>query len=283
MSDVLAWNSQALPTIVSGGLFVCPGTGTHRERVLDDFELIFVRQGVLGMVESDRELVVKANTSLLLWPGRVHRGLMPYEPGLSFYWVHFVLPEIDDEPSDPSAGVVTVPQRVAARRPERLTASFDRLLHALAGDIKEPGGRLEATLLLSLILVDLHRSAAGSQPDHASAHRRSVVRRVDEYIASHLHEPLSTRAIAADLGYNPDYLSRVYHAGADETITDGIHRRRVAEARSLLTQTTMTVEEVACECGYADGGYFRRVFKRATGSTPSGFRDMYYRAKINTR
>ena len=109
-----------------------------------------------------------------------------------------------------------------------------------------------------------------------------MVRRIDEYIASNLHERISTRDIARGLGYNADYLSRVYHAGAGETITDGIHRRRIAEARLLLTQTTRTVEQIAYASGYSDPGYFRRVFRRYTGWSPKGFRDLYYRAKINT-
>ena len=274
-----------MPRVVSGGLFVCPGSGEHRERVLDDYELIFVRSGELSMVEDGRELTVGRGSALLLWPGRTHRGLAPYPPDLSFYWVHFLVPDAEARacgagdarptPSDP----VTVPQRVTVTHPEQLVASFDRLLHALASE--EDRG-LEASLVLSLVLVDLNRAVAAAGDGPSLAHRRSVVRKVDEYVASHLHEPISTRDIARALGYNADYLSRVYHAGAGETITDGIHRRRVAEARLLLTQTTRTVEQIAYASGYSDPGYFRRIFRRYTGSSPKGFRDLYYRARINT-
>lgn len=281
--DVLRWDTGRLPSVVSAGLFVCPGSGTHRERVIDDFELIYVRTGTLGMVEADRELIVRRHGALLLWPGRTHRGLVAYERDLSFYWVHFVMPHRDERHGVVAADdppVVGVPQLSTARSPERMVASFDRLLHSRSD---ERSGELEAALQLALVLVDLSRSAEADEEGGMSPHRRAVVRRVDEYIAAHLHEPLSTRHIAADLGYNPDYLGRLYHAATGHTLVAGIHRRRVAEARLLLTQTTRTVDEIAYECGYADPGYFRRVFRRTTGSTPSAFRDTYYRAKINTR
>jgi AraC-like DNA-binding protein len=110
-----------------------------------------------------------------------------------------------------------------------------------------------------------------------------VVRRIDEYIAAHIRRPLSTRDIARALGYNADYLSRVYRAGSGRTLTEGIHARRIADARLALTQTTQTVDQIAYACGYGDPSYFRRMFHRLTGSTPKAFRDMYYRVKINTR
>jgi hypothetical protein len=39
----------------NGGLFVSPGHGTHPDRVLDCYELIFVRQGTLSLWEQAPE------------------------------------------------------------------------------------------------------------------------------------------------------------------------------------------------------------------------------------
>jgi AraC-like DNA-binding protein len=50
-------------------------------------------------------------------------------------------------------------------------------------------------------------------------------------------------------------------------IIDGI-RRSLASA--LLAETDLTVTQVACRVGYADGGSFVRAYKRWTGGAPSG-------------
>ncbi len=286
------WNTTLLPTIVSAGLFVCPGSGIHQERIIDSYEFIYVRQGVLGMVESGRELIARQGMSLVLLPGRTHRGLLPYGADLSFYWVHFLFPGASGltvetpggSPTKPSANrTIGVPQLASLPHPEQAIAQCDRLLHARGGG--NAGGNgieddVEASLVLSLLLLEAARAGSRTEdPPHA----RAVVRRIDEYIAAHIRKPLSTRDIARALGYNPDYLSRVYRMGSGRTLTEGIHARRIADARIALTQTTQTVDQIAYACGYADPSYFRRMFHRLAGSTPQAFRDMYYRVKINTR
>ena len=44
------------------------------------------------------------------------------------------------------------------------------------------------------------------------------------------------------------------------------------EARKLLVQTDLTIEEVGLKVGYGDPAYFIRHFRRAHGTTPLGWR-----------
>ena len=46
----------------------------------------------------------------------------------------------------------------------------------------------------------------------------------------------------------------------------------MAEARKLLVQTDLTVEEVGRRVGYGDASYFIRLFKRVHVATPLGWR-----------
>jgi AraC family transcriptional activator of pobA len=45
-----------------------------------------------------------------------------------------------------------------------------------------------------------------------------------------------------------------------------------AEARRLLVETNLSVEEIGRRVGYGDAGYFVRSFWRADGATPLGWR-----------
>ena len=58
----------------NGGLFISRGRGMHAERVIDSFELIFVRQGSLSMHEDGHEFVVSKGQTLILYPGCTHGG-----------------------------------------------------------------------------------------------------------------------------------------------------------------------------------------------------------------
>src|ERR1700726_2380732 len=75
----------------NAGLFVSPAHGIHPERVIDSYELILVRTGTLVLGEEATVFALEQGDTLILWPGRVHRGVAPYAANTSFYWVHFYL------------------------------------------------------------------------------------------------------------------------------------------------------------------------------------------------
>ncbi|HUI73151.1 MAG TPA: AraC family transcriptional regulator [Spirochaetia bacterium] len=103
--------------------------------------------------------------------------------------------------------------------------------------------------------------------------RSSLPEKVQRVIETSYAGAISTSSIARRLGYNADYLERVFRADRKISVTEALHQKRIGVARALLNKhPAKTVNEIAVECGYADPGYFRRVFKRVTGLTPRAFR-----------
>jgi transcriptional regulator GlxA family with amidase domain len=47
---------------------------------------------------------------------------------------------------------------------------------------------------------------------------------------------------------------------------------RLAQARSLLRQSSLTVAQVGTECGFPDASHFARVYRQKFGSPPSADR-----------
>ena len=47
---------------------------------------------------------------------------------------------------------------------------------------------------------------------------------------------------------------------------------RLEQAKRLLEGSDIRIADVAAQVGYADQFYFSRLFKRATGITPSDYR-----------
>jgi AraC-like DNA-binding protein len=259
---------------LNGGLFVSRGQGIHPRRTLSSFELIFVAQGCLEMLEENRTFSLPAGHALLLWPGRWHAGAAPYPPELAFYWVHF---ELLDAPVAHGPGALVVPQIGPIARPERLTELFRRFL----GD-QESGAftPFEASHLLALMLHELTRTPP-LQP--APEERGAVLaRHVRQYLLTHLDTPLTTTRIARALDGHPDYLGRCFRAVYGETITEAIHRERLKRARALLLDTTDPIDTIARGCGFPGVVFFRRVFKRHAGVPPSVFRKRYARVHVNT-
>ena len=74
------------------------------------------------------------------------------------------------------------------------------------------------------------------------------------------------------MGLTPGHLTTVARRKTGRTVQEWIAERRMAEARRLLVETDLAVEEVGRRVGYGDPVYFVRSFGRAHGATPLGWR-----------
>ncbi len=254
---------------LNGGLFVSPGFGIHPQRVIDSFELIFVTRGRLDMFEEDRHFHLERNQALLLCPGRRHGGLAPYAPDVNFFWVHF-------RARKPAAGdvAVAVPRVTTVRDPEALGDLFRRFISDQESGILDA---LDASHLVALMLCMIGEDGAAREepPSLAVATQR--------FIEENYSRPITTSSIARALGFNPDYMERVFRSHWKVSVTAALHQKRISMARaSLNDEPGKNVNEIAFECGYTDPGYFRRMFKRLSGLTPREFRTLYSRTHINT-
>lgn len=266
-----------LPVIPqNAGFFISRGQGIHLARVINSYELIFVRQGRLGMFEAHRRFELAAGQTLLLWPGRKHGGTIPYPRDLSFYWVHFTLnPETTK--SRPAL-LLSVPQMVTLYRPDRLTELFRRFI-----DDQESGYLTPASgaCLIIQMMNEVSRGSKNARFLESSSYA-FLASRAEDYIRTHFDESISARDIAHTLRCNPDYLGRVFRLAFGCTLTDCLHQCRIRKARSLLMDGTLNIKEIAQACGFNDVVYFRRIFERRCGMTPLAFRKLYTRVHVNT-
>ncbi|MDD5678715.1 MAG: AraC family transcriptional regulator [Kiritimatiellae bacterium] len=127
-------------------------------------------------------------------------------------------------------------------------------------------GLFQATLAELLVIVKQVKTL-----DRTTEHPKVCECR--KYILSHIYEPsLSVKKLAEQLRSSPDYLSHLFVMETGERITDFIHQERIALAKQHLQNPALNIKEIAWSCGFADQGYFTRLFKHITGATPRTFR-----------
>jgi AraC-like DNA-binding protein len=183
------------------------------------------------------------------WPSwRVHPLLFPFVHGQSSGLLQLKVP--------------------VARQPVWATV-IDSIETELAG--RQEGYRQAALALLTLLLIDIARLAG----DVAGDLRRSgepLLAEVFTVIDRHLGEPLSLRHVARELGMTPGHLTTVVRRRTGRTVQEWIIERRMAEARSLLSDTELSVGEISRRVGMSDPGYFSRLFRRTHGTSPREWR-----------
>ena len=138
-------------------------------------------------------------------------------------------------------------------------------------------GHDRANLAARVLLVDGHRS---SQLPYVAfgrerAHDDVIVHQVQQHIDAHLGEPLRVAEIAAVFGLSERTLSRRFAAATGRGPRAYLQHARIQHARRLLETAGDPIDQVRRRAGYSDPAAFRRVFKQATGLSPSGYRDAY--------
>jgi AraC family transcriptional regulator, transcriptional activator of pobA len=77
---------------------------------------------------------------------------------------------------------------------------------------------------------------------------------------------------AADLGVTATHLSRACNAASGRPASALLADRVHFEARRLLADTRLPVQDIAAGLGFNSAAYFSRAFHRQTGVSPSDFR-----------
>ena len=106
-----------------------------------------------------------------------------------------------------------------------------------------------------------------------AADDRAVVRKAKQYIREHLSEDIGRDDVAAACALSPDYVSRIFHQESGMKMSDYLTGKRMERARQLLSETELSVGEVADRCGYGNLAYFSRVFRIRNGKTPAEYRN----------
>lgn len=78
--------------------------------------------------------------------------------------------------------------------------------------------------------------------------------------------------VAAKFDLSEVYLSNFFKEQTGENFSDYIEKLRIEAACQLLTQSKLSVEEIALQAGYNSAHAFRRAFKRSKGILPTELR-----------
>lgn len=101
------------------------------------------------------------------------------------------------------------------------------------------------------------------------------IRDVAIYFNNHAHEAIEIRDVAHRFGMTPVQLIRRFKNAYSVNPLQYLTSIRVKQACRLLLITEWTLDVIAGKCGYENGFYLSRVFRKAMGVSPSEFRKQY--------
>ncbi len=139
----------------------------------------------------------------------------------------------------------------------RAAMDFEDLRMAASGDL----------LALALRGRFSALAAAAGREGRRSLPLRAAIDRIKEAFG----RPISLESVADELGIPPGRLSRLFIEETGKGFSDFLIDYRIERAKELLSLPDASIKQVSAACGYPDPNYFSRLFKKATGLTPSNF------------
>jgi AraC-like DNA-binding protein len=160
----------------------------------------------------------------------------------------------------------------------RAKTEVPELIGRIDRELSEHGtGHTEAAVAyLKLLLIVATRLKARTPATSRTTgvdHRHPVMSSLRDLVEEHYRSLHAPSDYAALLHITPKSLNRLVRTHLGKTMTEVIRERILIHAKWELLHTLRPVKEIAAEVGFDDELYFSRLFKKATGYSPTYFRE----------
>lgn len=111
---------------------------------------------------------------------------------------------------------------------------------------------------------------------YATKGQRRIATEVEQKITSDFRRRYTVEELAAGYGISPSALKKYFEIVFGMPISRYLRGKRMEEARRLLSETDLSVGEIAAACGYENQGKFGTAFKETVGTLPLEYRRQNY-------
>ncbi len=100
-----------------------------------------------------------------------------------------------------------------------------------------------------------------------------TVNTVLEYIHGHYSQDINNKSLSRAVGYHPYHLNRLMKNATGTTLHQYLIDCRISAAKRYLTESDISISEVAELCGYRNLCNFSSDFKKKAGTSPTKYRE----------
>ncbi len=237
------------------GLFETFTDWSHPEIAVETFELIYCIAGNLHIFEGEKRYTVQPNEMLLLEPNTVHGGFEITRGHTGFYWLHFKTNDINSWSIPKLSG--SIPD--AKKR-------FREIMHLYQTN------KALSEIALAKFLLEIGEN---------NTSKNKIVYEIKEYIRINFALSLTVSEVAEKFGYSPDYISKLFKKEFGKTIKSEIILQRLNAMETLLLNTNNSIKQIAKETGFESENDFVKFFKYNRHTTPTSFRNKFYKLHMN--
>jgi AraC family transcriptional regulator of arabinose operon len=242
-----------------------------RPRGSGDWLLIYTLEGAGNIMLGGRPRILGPGEAVLFAPGAAQAYRTDESTGRwRLLWAHFNprpnwrawtrWPEVAR-----GAGWLTLPAG-------EIRTGFEAALFRTVATLRGAHGDAGEFALNALEEALLWAQRAGEGGPQARFDRR--VRSAMDYLAARPAEPFRLEALARHCALSESRLSHLFREQTGETPQAYSEELRLRLAQQLLVHSSLRVNEVAAETGFADPFYFAKRFRKFAKCSPSQYREL---------
>ena len=128
--------------------------------------------------------------------------------------------------------------------------------------------------LVSLMIQDglLHSAAGLEKGRRGSDTKLALLKSILSYLNEHYSEKLSLRDVSGNFNFSAKYFSRFFKENFNRNLVEYLNDIRIEKAAAGLSNSNLSIGEIASAAGFDNFSYFIKQFRRVYGCTPSGYR-----------
>lgn len=136
---------------------------------------------------------------------------------------------------------------------------------------------LQESFLLKALLENIYVDFSNHHkfellPNDVTPKTQHMVYIAKEFIQKHYQHPLSLELVASQVPCNASYLSSQFKKVYPGGFSHYINYIRLQSALFHLKSSTLSITEIALNCGFQDISYFSKTFKKIVGISPNAYR-----------
>lgn len=233
------------------------------------YEIFYVSTGGTTFIIDDMSYPLYQGDFLILPPGKIHRSIYSTYDVTSRVEL-YVLPEIL-----PGVCLNILNQySIDFHRtfPLKHQSKMVNLLNLVEEEINGNSPYNMDLCIAYLTEIVIHISRHSKKIISQKSGDEAEIQQILNYIEENYAKDLNISTLSAHFNISPSSLFKKFNQKTNIKLTDYINYTRTTKAMQFLSETDLSITEIAYKCGFNDSNYFSTVFKKYIGVSPNQFR-----------
>lgn len=259
--------------ILSAGtyqLYTRPLLPTFRPKRRVDWQIIYIAAGEWHFFFDGKEVIIPAGNMVLYQPRQQQKYHYLGKDKTQVWFVHFTGREVRSilrHFEIPLDGYILH---------TGISRDYEDLFRRMRDELVKCSWGYEEMLvcLFRELLLTIHRRMTESIPGISGFVQDEMTRAI-HYFEEHYNEDISIEQYAASRSMSTSWFTRSFRNATGTSPMQYILQTRIRNAQTLLEITDDSISNIASIVGYDNPMYFSRLFSRAKGVSPTGYRKIY--------